>query len=191
MPHPQNEIAALPGDQLELALMPSAKTVTARQRQQLQRNRPAVSLGLPAPRVPEAAVPCKTNPQFFDSTDDKHNVEIAKTQCRLHCPRRVACAREALAMPGIGNQISGVIAGVNLGEGNEYGTSKERKRALEHLQVIASYGGRVIKQTMADKLRLHHGAEAIVKEIDHPRSPRRKPWRPRKPAELAPLAYAS
>ncbi|MFT9634560.1 hypothetical protein ACM0CO_19525 [Mycobacteroides abscessus subsp. abscessus] len=109
----------------------------------------------------------------------------------MHCPRRVACAREALAMPGIGNQISGVIAGVNLGEGNEYGTSKERKRALEHLQVIAAYGGRVIKQTMADKLRLHHGAEAIVKEIDHPRSPRRKPWRPRKPAELAPLAVAS
>lgn len=171
--------------------MPYPEKIAELRRQELQRERPAVSLGLPKPRVPEAATPCKTNPQFFDVTDDKWNVDIAKRQCRMHCPRRVACAREALAMPGIGNQISGVIAGVNLGEGNEYGTSKERKRAIEHLQVIASYGGRVIKQTMADKLRLHHGAEAIVKEIDHPRSPRRKPWRPRKPAELAALAYAS
>lgn len=180
MPHPQEPR----GEQLQLALTLATKTVAKPRKPEPKRE-------LPRPRVPEAAAPCKTNPEFFDATDKKFNVEIAKTQCRMHCPRRAACAREALAMPGIGTEITGVIAGIELVEDNEYGTSKERKTALDLLQAIAAYGGHVIKRTMSDKQRLHHGAEAIIKEIDHPRSPRRKPWRPRKPAALAPLAAAS
>ncbi|TXI53493.1 helix-turn-helix transcriptional regulator [Mycolicibacterium mageritense] len=74
--------------------------------------------------------PCLANPQLWDSSDNADAIEA----CRHQCPRRVQCAKEALAdLEG----VDGVVAGVALPPQNEHGTSKRRRAAVKHLQTIA------------------------------------------------------
>lgn len=81
--------------------------------------------------------PCMLAPQLWDSSD---NAE-ALAACRQQCPRRFACAQEALAGPKhLVSSLNGVIAGIAIPEQNEYGTSKAHKAALKRLETIAALG---------------------------------------------------
>lgn len=81
--------------------------------------------------------PCMLAPELWDSSDNTEAIAA----CRRQCPRRFACAQEALAGPKhLVSSLNGVIAGVAIPEQNEYGTSKAHKAALKRLETIAELG---------------------------------------------------
>ncbi len=79
--------------------------------------------------------PCVSNPALWDSIDNKQAIDA----CRRLCPRRFACAQEALDQP----RLQGVVAGVSIPEQNAYGTCKSHKAALGRLQAVAAQGQRL------------------------------------------------
>lgn len=88
------------------------------------------------PRTPSLP-PCMLAPELWDSSDNTEAIAA----CRRQCPRRFACAQEALAGPKhLVSSLNGVIAGVAIPEQNEYGTSKAHKAALKRLETIAELG---------------------------------------------------
>lgn len=88
------------------------------------------------PRTPSLP-PCMLAPELWDSSDNTEAIAA----CRQQCPRRFACAQEALAGPKhLVSSLNGVIAGVAIPEQNEYGTSKAHKAALKRLETIAELG---------------------------------------------------
>ena len=90
----------------------------------------------PTPALP----PCMLAPELWDSSDNTEAIAA----CRQQCPRRFACAQEALAGPKhLVSTLNGVIAGVAIPAQNEYGTSKSHKAALQRLQAIADLGRRL------------------------------------------------
>ena len=90
----------------------------------------------PTPSLP----PCVLAPDLWDSSDNTEAIAA----CRQHCPRRFACAQEALTGPKhLVSTLNGVIAGVAIPAQNEYGTSKAHKAALQRLKAIADSGRRV------------------------------------------------
>jgi hypothetical protein len=96
----------------------------------------------PTPSLP----PCMRNPESWDSSDNTEAIAA----CRLQCPRRFACAREALTGPKhLVSTLNGVIAGVAIPAQNEYGTSKSHKAALHRLQAIADQGRRLAPAPLA------------------------------------------
>lgn len=97
------------------------------------------------PRTPSLP-PCMLAPELWDSSDNTEAVAA----CRQHCPRRFACAEEALNRPKhLVSTLNGVIAGVAIPAQNEYGTSKAHKAALQRLQAIADQARRLNLSTMA------------------------------------------
>lgn len=81
--------------------------------------------------------PCMLAPELWDSSDNT----AAIAACRRQCPRRFACAQEALSGPKhLVSSLNGVIAGIAIPEQNEYGTSKAHKAALKRLETIAEIG---------------------------------------------------
>ena len=90
----------------------------------------------PSPSLP----PCMVAPELWDSSDNFEAIGA----CRQQCPRRFACAQEALNGPKhLVSTLNGVIAGVAIPAQNEYGTSKSHKAALQRLQAIADQGCRL------------------------------------------------
>lgn len=81
--------------------------------------------------------PCMLAPELWDSSDNTEAIAA----CRRQCPRRFACAQEALTGPKhLVSSLNGVIAGVAIPEQNEYGTSKAHRAALKRLETIAEVG---------------------------------------------------
>jgi hypothetical protein len=96
----------------------------------------------PTPSLP----PCMRKPELWDSSDNTEAIAA----CRQQCPRRFACAREALTGPKhFVSTLNGVIAGVAIPAQNEYGTSKSHKAALQRLQAIADQGRRLAPAPLA------------------------------------------
>ena len=87
----------------------------------------------PTPSLP----PCMLAPELWDSSENTEAIAA----CRRQCPRRFACAQEALNGPKrLVSTLNGVIAGVAIPAQNEYGTSKAHKAALKRLETIAELG---------------------------------------------------
>ena len=96
----------------------------------------------PTPSLP----PCMRKPELWDCSDNTEAIAA----CRQQCPRRFACAQEALTGPKhLVSTLNGVIAGVAIPAQNEYGTSKSHKAALQRLQAIADQGRRLTSTPMA------------------------------------------
>lgn len=87
--------------------------------------------------LPLSLPPCLSNPDLWDSCDSADAVAI----CRRQCPRRFACAQQAITSPvEVLATLQGVIAGVVIPEDNAYSTSKTRRSALNQLKAVAEIG---------------------------------------------------
>ena len=108
----------------------------------------------PTPSLP----PCMLAPELWDSSDNTEAIAA----CRQQCPRRFACAQEALTGPKhLVSTLNGVIAGVAIPAQNEYGTSKAHKAALKRLETIAELG-RAASAATANPCARSQRAAALV-----------------------------
>jgi hypothetical protein len=102
--------------------------------------------------------PCMLAPELWDSSDSTEAIAA----CRQQCPRRFACAQEALAAPKhLVSTLNGVIAGVAIPAQNEYGTSKAHKAALKRLETIAEIGREPTAATTNPCARPRRAAAAV------------------------------
>ncbi len=93
-----------------------------------------------APLLAPSLTPCVRDPGLWDSSDNTQAIE----GCRRHCPRRFACAQEALDQSAsVRSGLAGVIAGVAIPDQNAYGTSKAHRAALRRLEAVAQQGRRL------------------------------------------------
>jgi hypothetical protein len=106
-------------------------------------------------------------PELWDSSDNTEAIAA----CRRQCPRRFACAQEALAGPKhLVSTLNGVIAGVAIPEQNEYGTSKSHKAALKRLETIAELGRATSAATTNPRGRAQREAAHGGQDHAHPSS---------------------
>lgn len=89
---------------------------------------PAIDLGVPP-------TPCQLDP---DAWRDHNNAE-AKKACRTQCPKRFACAKEAVAIERI-RTLKGVVAGIACPPDNDKGNSKTLTHAIDQLRSLAEFG---------------------------------------------------
>ncbi|WP_131822427.1 hypothetical protein [Mycobacteroides chelonae] len=127
------------------------------------------ALGLPP-------LPCKINPDPWDSCDNT----TAQRMCRQVCRNRFSCALEALKEPDQTYRLEGVVAGVVIPPDNEYGTSKARRHALKQLAAIAAFGNPQfqMKLTKAAAARIRKTADAaaeIAAPATYPSQPKKAP----------------
>jgi hypothetical protein len=108
--------------------------------------------------------PCMLAPELWDSSDNTEAIAA----CRRQCPRRFACAQEALNGPKrLVATLNGVIAGVAIPAQNEYGTSKAHKAALKRLETIAELGRATSAATTTPCARSQRAAALVDQDTAH------------------------
>ncbi|MFA4085195.1 hypothetical protein ONA92_26235 [Mycobacteroides salmoniphilum] len=111
-------------------------SITARYHRQVipQRTVPAAARG-PEIQLGMPLAPCLLDP---DAWRDHTNTD-AKKVCRTLCPKRFACAKEAVAIERV-RTLTGVVAGISCPPDNEKGNSKNLTHAIEQLRSLAEFG---------------------------------------------------
>ncbi|SLJ71114.1 hypothetical protein [Mycobacteroides abscessus] len=79
--------------------------------------------------------PCQLDPDAWRD----HTNAAAKKACRTQCPKRFACAKEAVTIEKI-RTLNGVVAGIACPPDNNKGNSKTLTHAIDQLRSLAEFG---------------------------------------------------